>query len=691
MQLHAQDRSNKGKEFWLGYGYNYYFNNETPVNNQTLAIYISAEEAAIVTVSVNNTSWSQTVSIPANSVNYSITIPKSGINDARILSEGLSDKGIHVVSDVPVVVYAHQYYVQLSGATMLMPVETYGYTYYSVNYAQTNSNIQDWYSWFFVVASEDNTRLQITPSDTTQGGWIKGHTYTVNLNKGEIYNVFGKAVFDNIDSDASKDMTGSKIVSVAGSDGACHPVGVFSGSSGIRFCSGDGGEFMHQQVFPANAWGTRYLTYHTLNNFTTNITAPNLNFYRIAVQDPSTVVKKNGVILNGLINNFYYEYSGTSGDYIESDKPILLAQYMTNANQCTGNTTSGYGDPEMFYLSPIEQGLKQALFYNSRNYAIDFNYVNILVPVNGVNSLLVDGAALPAANIIAHPANSSYAVAVARLTGAGAQHKITCDSTFTATIYGLGSFESYGYNVGCLVNNLNAYGSIKNTFNISGIQDTFTCPKTAVKFFIKTAYPLTTIHWKLSQAGGGISPNTDSVITNPLPVATGLINGRTYYTYTLQQDFTFATAGTYFIPVTYQSPGIDNCNNTETANIKVVVKAGPSVDFTVSAQNCLNDSIHFTGMSTAAGFNIVNYLWQFDDLTSVNTINSIKKFATAGDQHVRYRVFADNGCTGDTTKVVNILESPVAKFGFSNDLCSGDSLRFTDTSTINAGSISSWN
>jgi hypothetical protein len=43
------------------------------------------------------------------------------------------------VSDVPVAVYAHVYALQVSGATMLMPVETYGYTYYSINYYQTTS------------------------------------------------------------------------------------------------------------------------------------------------------------------------------------------------------------------------------------------------------------------------------------------------------------------------------------------------------------------------------------------------------------------------------------------------------------------------------------------------------------------------------------------------------------------------
>ncbi|MEO8770865.1 MAG: PKD domain-containing protein [Ferruginibacter sp.] len=690
LQLIAQDKSNRGKEFWLGYGYNYDFNNEAPVNGQTLAIYISTEEAAVVTVSVNNTGFTQTLNIPANSVDYSITIPKDAPDDARILTEGLSTHGIHIISDVPVVVYAHQYRSQLSGATMLMPVETYGYTYYSLNYTQTASNVNDWYSWFFIVAAENNTRLEITPSDTTQGGWLKGHTYIVNLNKGEIYNVFGKAIFDGTPEGASKDMTGSKIVSVTGADGNCHPIAVFSGSSGIRLCSGDGGEFVQQQVFPANAWGTRYLTYHTLNNTNTNVTLPNLNFYRIAVQDPTTVVKRNGVVLTGLTNNFYYEYQGTSGDYIEADKPILVAQYMMNINQCTGNNMNGYGDPEMFYISPIEQGVKQARFYNSRHYGIDYTYVNILLPTAGLASLLIDGAPLPAVNIVTHPVLANYSVAVARLIGPGAQHTITSDSTFTATVYGLGIFESYGYNVGCLVNNLNAYTGIQNTYNSSGNIDTFTCPHTQVKFYIRTAYLLDNIHWKLSQAGGGLSPNTDSVIVNPVPLYSGLINGRRYYTYTLQQDFTFLSQGIYFIPVTYESAAIDNCSHSETATIKVVVKEGPSADFSYSSLNCVSDSIHFTGITNAAGFNIFNYLWNFDDNSSILTQNAIKLFSAAGDQHVRYRIFADNGCTGDTTKLIHINDKPSASFNISGNTCIGDNFLFTSSTTHSNTISSNW-
>jgi gliding motility-associated-like protein len=700
--LNGQNLSNRGKEFWLGYGFNYKFQNELPVNDQELAIYISTEQAAVVNVSINGTTWSQTLNIPANTVDASILIPKSGTNDARVLTDGYSNKGIHIVSDVPVAAYAHQYGTMVSGATMLMPVETYGYSYYSINYYQdrSQSNPPEWYSWFFVIASEDNTRIRITPSDTTKAGWLPGQTYTVDLNKGEMFHVFGKGgPFGSFQPEyCSKDMTGSKIVSIPGSDGVCHPVGVFSGSGGLRLCRGDGGEFVHQQVFPSQAWGTRYLTYHTINNTATNILETNRNYYRVCVQDPTTIVKRNGVPLTGLIKNFFYEFmDSTGGDYIESDKPILVSQYTTNKNQCwnfptTSPSPPSYGDPEMFYLSPIEQGQKSVRFYVSRKSSIDYVYANIHIPTIAVSSLRVDGNPIPAPFIIPHPNYPSYSVALTRFIGPAAQHTITCDSTFTATVYGLGNYESYGYNVGTFINNLNYYGYFKNTLNPDPKPDTSTCPKTPVRLFVKLGYPATSIHWRLSQVPG-LFPNTDSVISNPIPIGTELINGRVYYIYTLQQDFTFAQAGTFTVLVDYTATVIENCNQTDRAKIIVLVKPGPTADFNAIAPLCVNQPVQLNGNPTAGIYNLVGYNWLFSDNSTANTLNTIKTYSSSGVQSIRFRVLADNGCLGDTTKTITINDIPTSLFNASGNICARDSVLFTDLSTIATGSIATreWN
>ena len=88
MALFAQDRSNRGKEFWLGYGHNVMFNANVGNNSQTLVLYISTTPPATVVVSILGNGWSQTVVIPANSVDASVRIPQTIFQEARITGEG---------------------------------------------------------------------------------------------------------------------------------------------------------------------------------------------------------------------------------------------------------------------------------------------------------------------------------------------------------------------------------------------------------------------------------------------------------------------------------------------------------------------------------------------------------------------------------------------------------------------------
>lgn len=681
----AQDKSNRGKEFWLGYGNNISFTagDYDGVNSQTMVLYITTEEAATVTISVNNTSWSQTITIPANSVNTTVTLPKSGADDCRILNEGIFNKAIHIVSDKPIVVYAHQYNTQLSGATMLLPVDTYGYTYYSVNFKQPPVAPGWGNNWFYAIASEDNTRLQITVSDTTIGGLLPGETITVNLNKGELFNIMGKATDANV-----CDLTGSKVVSVAGADGNCHPVAMFSGSNRFITCLTDGGEIAQQQIFPASAWGTRYLTFHSIIATSNALTTPFLNHYRIIVSDPAAVVKRNGVALTGLQRNLFYEFSSTSGDYIESDKPVIVGQYTPNSNQCTGNNMSPQGDPELMFLPSIEQGIKKTRVYNTKNANITVNYLTVIIPNNGIASLRVNGAAIPASQRMVHPNNSNYTVVARRLLGPASQISIESDSAFSAMIYGSGIFESYGYIAGTLINNLNSIGSINNVYNSNGQPDTFTCPKSPFECSIKLAYRATSLQWLFSQVNG-ISPARDSTVSNPLPLDSQIINGRKYFIYHLSAPYTFSDTGTYNIPVLYSSPGIDHCSQAEKSFITVAVKQGPVANFNYTYPGCSTDTAVFESLADVNGYNINQYTWLFDN-GSRDTANSVNKIFTPGSHPVIMHAVADNGCIDDTVQIITTYPKPVARFGYDKNICSGDSVLFTDSSSIAAGANVEW-
>jgi gliding motility-associated-like protein len=680
----AQDKSNRGKEFWLGYGNSISFDiaDYNGLNNQEQVLYISTEQAAEVTISVNGTAWSQVINIPANSVNVSVTLPKSGPDDCRIRNEGVFDRAVHIVSTEPIVVYAHQYNTQLSGATLLLPVETYGYTYYTINYKQPPVN--SWgKNWFYVIASEDNTRIQITTSDTTQGGLLPGQTITVNLNKGELYNVFGKVAEYN-----ESDLTGSKIVSIAGSDGNCHPIAVFSGCSRLILCVTDGGEVAQQQIFPASAWGTRYLTFHSIIATSNPLTTPFLNYYRVMVDNPATVVKRNGVVLTGLQRNSFYEFSSTSGDYIEADRPVMVCQFTPNSNECTGSNLSPQGDPELMFLPAIEQGIKKARVYNTKNRNITVNYLTIIIPNEGISSLRINGAAVPASSRITHPAHAGYSIVARRLLGPASQINIESDSAFSAMIYGGGTFESYGYIAGTLINNLNSIGSIKNVYNSTGQPTTFTCPQSPFELSIKIAYRATSLQWLFSQVPG-LSPARDTVIADPVPVDSQIINGRKYFTYNLTAHLIISDTGIYNIPVIYTSPEIDHCSQLEKTGITVAVKKGPVADFSYAYAGCITDTAFFTGLADVNGYNINKYTWLFNDNRVDTAITTSKKF-TEPTNPVYLKVITENGCVDDTSRIVLTYPKPVAAFGYNREICKGDSVLLSDSSTVAQGNIASW-
>jgi hypothetical protein len=62
---------------------------------------------------------------------------------------------------------------------------------------------------------------------------------------------------------------------------------------------------------------------------------------------------------------------------IVANKPIMVAQFMSGACQ------SGLGDPEMIYLSPIEQSIGQVGFFRNTQESIQANFVNIIIPDSG--------------------------------------------------------------------------------------------------------------------------------------------------------------------------------------------------------------------------------------------------------------------------------------------------------------------
>lgn len=707
VQAFAQNLSNQGKEFWVGYGHHQYM--EPGHSNQMeMVLYLNATQPARVTVTLDSSGWSRTYNVAANSVVVTDNIPKAGFYDARLWTvppsfggtggEGIfRHKGIHIVSDVPIVAYAHIYGNASSGATMLMPVETWGYNYISLNSQQNYA--ADCYSWMYVVAKHDSTVVEIKPSAPTRSGMPANVPFQVLLMKGQIYQLVGA----NLSGGTGYELTGTTVTSIANARGKCYPIAVFSGSSRTAIsCSGGGGSGDNnmQQVFPYQAWGKRYLTAPTSS--ASSASSFHTNIYKVLVKDPTTIVKKNGIPLSPLINGNYYQYQSNTADYIEADKPVLVGQFMSTSGACPN--TSGHGDPEMIYLSPLEQGKKNVGFFRNNKEAITINYLTLVVPTPGLSSVRIDGQGLSTfSHTYPHTNMPGYTVVVKRwnITPGNdpsnppppGQCIVTSDSSFTAITYGLGSVESYGYNAGANINNLAAAPFIHNEPDPTVPSHQFTCRNTPVEISMLVAYKPSKIVWLVSQLASVITPNVDVIDNNPQVVDSVIHNGAKYYKYRLPGTYMFSQPGTYELPVENTHFSLEGCNNTEQVLLPIVVKPNPKSDFSFVHNGCIKDSVLFASPANSGnGYTVGRWEWTFPDGTSSTLQNPSKLFSTTGAQTVKLKVISAEGCVGDTSKDIMIYDKPGVAFGTTPAvICEGGSIVFTDTSSYaGPAPITSW-
>ncbi|MFT3935382.1 MAG: PKD domain-containing protein [Chitinophagaceae bacterium] len=661
--LHAQDFTNKGNDFWVGYGNHVRMFRIINASNpaEQMQLYITSDVSTPGKVDIPGIGFSMPFTVTANQIT-TIDIPRS----AGLFDEGLTNLGIHVTAAKPVVVYSFIYVGSVSGATLCLPTTTLGKEYYSLNFTQV-SNESDSYSYFFAIATDTGTTtIQVTPSQNTKGGLVAGTTYTYTLNQGQVYQFLSPL-----------DLTGSRIQSVSSATGTCKKIAVFSGSGKISIgCGNTAGtsDNLYQQMYPTSTWGKNYITVPSINKVDTKAQT---NFYRIFRPDPAANVTLNGVPLTGFVNNQYFEFSNAQTNYIHSDKPILVAQYFTSGG-CSNN--KGNGDPEMIFLNPTEQTIASVTL-NSMQPAsgtnINEHYINAVVPnsPSAINSFKIDGA--PISNFASVPQNNSYAyvqVPVAKGT-----HTITCDSGFNAIAYGFGSAESYGYSAGTNLKDLYQFITIDNKYAI--VNFPAGCRNSPLKFAMTFPYQPLKIQWMFN----GLL--ADTTITAPVYDSTWVVNDKTLYRYSLNKYFTVQSIGTYPIKVVATSPGVDGCGGEQEINYDLQIFERPSADFSFTNNGCVTDPVLFKNTADGGGRAIIKYLWDFGDGKTADSSNPSHTYTSGGNFSVKYAAITDIGCLSDTiTKTVSLFPPPTASFALQGAACVTRSVTLADNSTATGGS-----
>jgi len=653
--LHAQDFSNRGKEFWIPYSYHVGMGG----GNVVMTLYITSDVATNYLVEIFGGATLQSGSINAGQV-ITCIVPNSNF----ITGSGLfANKTVRVTAEKPVVVYSYITQSAVSGATVCLPTNVLGNEYYSMNYTQI-SNSPNSNSYFTIIAIEDNTIIEITPTAATTNGWSAGSVNTITLNKGEVFQVLGTV--NNTPSGAlysGVDLTGSKIRSVSSSTSSCKRIAVFSGAGKIRIGTNCGNsnssDNLYQQLYPAGSWGKDYLTLPSYNRTT--------NFYRVMKKDLSTNVYLNGTLIpaTSFVNNLYYEFSGTTPNRITADQPISVAQYFTTAG-C--NSSSNPYDPDMIVLNPVEQNISKATLISSNLVATNpQHHIHVIMPNGGtgISSFRVDNNPVPASSWVVHPQNPAYSYAYLANVTQG-YHTLKSDSGFNALAYGYANAESYGYSAGANVKDLYQYISLETPS--STVNFPAACIGTPFYFSMTFPYQPTSIRWVFGTALNAIGI-ADVTLANPTPTSTTIVNGRTLYVYKLPTLYTISTPTVYPIKVLATNPTPDGCGGEQEINFDLEVFNRPTAGFTFSGV-CTNSTTQFTDASNTGTRPITSVNWTFSTLGSSTQMNPIFTFPGAGTYSVTYFLTTDIGCRSDTiTQDVSIKPLPTATISGTTTTC----------------------
>jgi gliding motility-associated-like protein len=110
---------------------------------------------------------------------------------------------------------------------------------------------------------------------------------------------------------------------------------------------------------------------------------------------------------------------------------------------------------------------------------------------------------------------------------------------------------------------------------------------------------------------------------------------------------------------------------------------------------CFRDTTHFVDLSSSNTGSVVRWSWNFGDPTSgsANTSSSRNPahvFTSSTAFNVLLTATNNIGCHDDTIVAVPVSTSPFTNFR-APSVCYGDTMHFTDISTIAVGAISVWN
>lgn len=361
-----------GTDFWLCFMTNYKSDEKSSEKNELfLELFITGDFDAHVLIEDASIVFRDTLYLKGGTVRSIRIDPSAMLKSSEIKEVGAS---IHVTSDKPISVYGLNRRFQTTDTYVGLPTNVLGNEYRAMCYHIS----EELSPTFAVVATENNTEVEITPSAWTDLEREPGKPFVVTLNRGDSYQVKANTQSQFLRQKGltfkDGDLTGSLIRSNK-------KVAVFSGHEcsyvpapppRIIACN-----HLVEELPPISSWGKHF--------YIGRLRDRSQYTYRVLANLNNTKVFENAKLISILKAGEYVERNSAEDLQITADKPVLVAQYSQGFDN-----GDKIGDPMMILISPTQQFLKQYRFATPINGSWN-HYINVVVPTDAVKTIELDG------------------------------------------------------------------------------------------------------------------------------------------------------------------------------------------------------------------------------------------------------------------------------------------------------------
>lgn len=399
----------EGVGFWCAFMEN---RDQSADNNPGYALTVTARRGARVVAEIPSAGWRETLDLGPGAAGQ-IAVPNEY---ARREGSGVTtDNAIRITADDSVRVVATNYLRYSTDATLLLPDHALGYAYRTVGAPPSHAQEP---SALVVVATADNSRIEITPAVDARDGRPAGQPFEVLLDRGEVY---------QLQAESGGDLSGTR---VRAAPGECRPFACFSGNVWTRVGGCQYGNHLWEQLPPAEALGAQFGAVPFGGREKTLL--------RIVAALDETRVNVGGAVAT-LQAGEVFDREIAEAVFIQADKPLLAAA-MSTGSDCEGERN---GDPTLLVLPPLRDEASQSIHiagYETPGLAD--GYANVVVRAGDASSFRFNGAAQTGAF---RPLPGSPGYVFASFETVPGATTMTANGPINATAYAWGDIDAMSF------------------------------------------------------------------------------------------------------------------------------------------------------------------------------------------------------------------------------------------------------